>query len=78
MCKYTKNTDMKTSTTTLIAFLGGAAVGAAATWLFTTEKGAEARQVITDLFNNEFDKLSRKMDHFIHPEKMEEPAVNKE
>jgi gas vesicle protein len=69
---------MKDSTTTLIAFLGGAAIGAAVTLLFTTEKGAEARQAITDLFGKEFDKLSRKVDNFIHPEKAEEPAVNKE
>jgi gas vesicle protein len=65
---------MKTSTTTLIAFLGGAAVGVAATLLFTTEKGAEARQAVSDLFNKEFDKLSRKMDRVIHPGKKEEPA----
>jgi gas vesicle protein len=67
---------MKTSTTTLIAFLGGAAIGAAATLLFTTEKGAEARQAVTDLFGKEFDKLSQKIDHFIHPGKKEEPVNN--
>jgi gas vesicle protein len=65
---------MKTSTTTWIAFLGGAAIGAAATLLFTTEKGAEARQAIADLVSKEFDKLSHKMDHVIHPEKKEEPV----
>jgi gas vesicle protein len=70
--------DMKTSTTTLIAFLGGAAIGAAAVLLFTTEKGAEARRAVTDLFGKEFDRLSRKVDNLIHPEKEEEPAVNKE
>jgi gas vesicle protein len=69
--------NMKTSTTTLIAFLGGAAIGAAAALLFTTEKGAEARKTVSDLFSKEFDKLSNKIDHFIHPGKKEEPAGNK-
>ena len=68
---------MKTSTTTLIAFLGGAAIGTAATLLFTTEKGAEARQAVADLFNKEFDKLSHKIDHLIHPEKKEAPVKSK-
>lgn len=68
---------MKTSTTTLIAFLGGAAVGAAATLLFTTEKGAETRQAVADLFNKEFGKLSHKIDGIIHPGKKEAPAKSK-
>ncbi|MDR0691825.1 MAG: YtxH domain-containing protein [Prevotellaceae bacterium] len=68
---------MKTSTSTLIVFLSGAAIGAAATLLFTTEKGAEARQAIADLFSKEFDKLSHKIDHAIHPGKKEAPAGNK-
>jgi gas vesicle protein len=66
---------MKTSNTTLIAFLGGAAIGVAATLLFTTEKGAEARQAVSDLFSKEFDKLSHKMDQLIHPKKKGAPDV---
>jgi gas vesicle protein len=55
---------MKNSTTTnLIAFLGGAAIGTAITLLFTTEKGAQARQTIVDTFRKEFDKLN---DNILH------------
>jgi gas vesicle protein len=66
---YKKNTIMKTSSTTaLVAFLGGAAIGAAVAILFTTEKGAEARKVVADTLGQEFDKLSNKVENLFHPE----------
>lgn len=60
-----------------MAFLGGAVAGAAVALLFTTEKGAEARQALTSTFNKEFDRLSNKIDHLVHPGKKDEPKSNK-
>jgi gas vesicle protein len=59
------------STTSLIAFLGGAAIGAAIALLFTTEKGAEARQAVIDSFDKQVDRLSNKVDHLFHREEKE-------
>lgn len=48
----------------LIAFLGGAIVGAAAALLFAPEKGSVARKKIKKALQNEKEKIADMIDHF--------------
>lgn len=48
----------------LVAFLGGAVLGAAAALLFAPEKGSVARKKIKKAFKNEKEKISDMIDHF--------------
>ncbi len=48
----------------LIAFLGGAIVGAAAALLFAPEKGSVARKKIKKAFKDEKEKISDMIDQF--------------
>lgn len=48
----------------LIAFLGGAIVGAAAALLFAPEKGSVARKKIKKALQTEKDKIADMIDHF--------------
>ena len=48
----------------LIAFLGGAIVGAVAALLFAPEKGSVARKKIKKALQNEKEKIADMIDHF--------------
>ncbi len=55
---------MKTST--LLAFLGGAAIGAGLVLLFTTEEGEKARKAIKDTLDKGIDHFSDKVDEIVY------------
>ncbi len=55
---------MKTST--LLTFLGGAAIGAAIALLFTTEEGKKARNAVKETFDKGIDRLTDKIEDIVY------------
>ncbi|MCQ2327861.1 MAG: YtxH domain-containing protein [Paludibacteraceae bacterium] len=47
----------------LFTFLAGMAIGAAAVWLFTTERGEEVRQEMKDKLNEVKSNLEKQKDN---------------
>lgn len=61
-----------------VAFLGGAAVAAGITLLFTTEKGGEIRSKAQKLSKEEIDKLIAKLKKEIEKLKKEKEILEEE
>ncbi len=55
---------MKTST--LLAFLGGAALGAGIALLFTTEEGKKACNAVKDTLDKGIDRLTDKIEDIVY------------
>ncbi len=55
---------MKTST--LLAFLGGAAIGAGIALLFTTEEGEKARKAFKETLDKGVDRFAEKIDDIVY------------
>lgn len=47
----------------LFTFLTGMAIGAAAVWLYTTERGAEVREQVKDKLNEVKSNLEKEQDN---------------